>query len=126
LSPADAVGWIPVGYTVPVAGEYTFQLDEKMVLDNIEHIYLVDHETSAITDLLEESYHFVSSTKHSESRFAINVVLRKEQPGTATGMDNYKGATDQQHKFIYNGELYILCNGCVYNANGYIVKTINK
>ena len=126
LSPADADGWIPVGYTVPVAGEYTFQLDEKTVLDNIEHIYLVDHETSAMTDLLEESYHFVSSTKHSESRFAINVVLRKEQPGTATGLDNYKATTDQLHKFIYNGELYILCNGCVYNANGYIVKTINK
>ena len=126
LSPANAEEWIPVGYIVPNAGEYTFQLDEKSMRDDVQHCYLMDYETGHVTDLVEDIYTFVSATKKSESRFAINIVLSKENSNTTTGVDNSKISSRQAHKFIYNGELYILNNGVIYNANGKIVRTINK
>lgn len=126
LSPANAEEWIPVGYIVPNAGEYTFQLDEKSVRDNVQHCYLMDYETGYVTDLVEDIYTFVSATKQSESRFAINIVLSKEDSNTTTGVDNSHISSHQAHKFIYNGELYILNNGVIYNANGQTVRTINK
>jgi hypothetical protein len=126
LSPANAEEWIPVGYIVPNAGEYTFQLDEKSMRDDVQHCYLMDYETGHVTDLLEDIYTFVSATKKSESRFAINIVLSKEDSNTITGVDNSHISSHQAHKFIYNGELYILSNGVIYNANGQTAKTINK
>ena len=126
LSPANAEEWIPVGYIVPNAGEYTFQLDEKSMRDDVQHCYLMDYETGYVTDLVEDIYTFVSATKKSDSRFAINIVLSKEDSNTTTGVHNSHISSHQAHKFIYNGELYILNNGVIYNANGQTVKTINK
>ena len=117
LSPNNAAEWIPVGYIVPVTGEYTFTFDEKTVPDNIMHIYLQDKEVNKVTDLMVESYSFTSSAKSSETRFAINVVLTKESYGT--NPEDEKKHTS--HKFIYNGQLYIWCNGYTYDANGKVV-----
>ena len=125
-SPNEAKEWIPVGYIVPKVGEYTFKLDERAAVEDIIHIYLMDYETGAITDLLDNTYTFDTSVKKSESRFAINVVLRSDAPGTATGIDNMRWSSDQPQKFIYNGMMYILHNGTIYDANGQQVKTINK
>ena len=126
LSPSEAKEWIPLGYIVPTTGEYTFELDEQAAVEDIVHIYLIDYETGAITDLLDNTYTFDTSVKKSESRFAINVVLRSDAPGTATGIDNMRWSSDQPQKFIYNGMMYILHNGTIYDANGQQVKTINK
>lgn len=126
LSPINASEWIPMGYIVPTTGEYTFELDEQTAVEDIVHIYLIDYETGAITDLLDNTYTFDTSVKKSESRFAINVVLRSDAPGTATGIDNMRWSSDQPQKFIYNGMMYILHNGTIYDANGQQVKTINK
>lgn len=122
----EAKEWIPLGYIVPTTGEYTFELDEQAAVEDIVHIYLIDYETGAITDLLDNTYTFDTSVKKSESRFAINVVLRSDAPGTATGIDNTRWSSDQPQKFIYNGMMYILHNGTIYDANGQQVKTINK
>ena len=125
LNPMDAEERIPIGYIVPAVGEYTFELDENVDLEDFVHIYLIDNETGVVIDLIDNTYTFETSVKKSESRFAINVVLRSDAPGTATGMDNMRWNSDQPQKFIYDDKIYILYDGTIYDANGKRVKTIN-
>ena len=125
LNPMDAEERIHIGYIVPAVGEYTFELDENVDLEDFVHIYLIDNETGVVIDLIDNTYTFETSVKKSESRFAINVVLRSDAPGTATGMDNMRWNSDQPQKFIYDDKIYILYDGTIYDANGKRVKTIN-
>ena len=126
LSPSEAKEWIPMGYIVPKVGEYTFKLDERAAVEDIIHIYLMDNETGAITDLIDNTYTFETSVKKNENRFAISVVLSQEESGTTTGVDDLLQQDKQAQKFIYNDQLFILSDGVVYDAMGQRITTINK
>ena len=125
LSPTNAEEQIPIGYVVPTVGEYTWALDESSNVEDIEHIYLYDYETSVITDLLTDVYTFTASEQKSDTRFAINVTL-KSKDSTVTGLVNVNKDSEQSVKFIYNDKIYILHNGVIYDATGKFVETINK
>lgn len=125
LSPANAEEQIPIGYVVPTVGEYTFALDESSDIEDVEHIYLIDHETSAITDLVTDVYTFTTLEQKSDTRFAINVAL-KSKDNTATGLDNMNTNGEHTTKFIYQDKMYILHHGVIYDATGKRVITINK
>ena len=122
LSPTDAEQLIPVGYVAPSAGEYTFGLDEQGDYEQIEHIYLTDYEQGLTTDLLNESYTFMTATGKNESRFAINVILKEENSELPTGVDILQGDKDRPLKFIMEDKMYILRNGVLYDATGKKVK----
>ncbi len=122
LSPTDAEQLIPVGYVAPSAGEYTFGLDEQGDYEQIEHIYLTDYEQGLTTDLLNESYTFMTATGKNESRFAINVILKEENSELPTGVDILQGDKDRPLKFIMEDKMYILRNGDLYDATGKKVK----
>ena len=126
LSPSEAKEWIPMGYIVPKVGEYTFKLDERAAVEDIIHIYLMDNETGAITDLIDNTYTFETSVKKNENRFAISVVLSQEESGTTTGVDDLLQQDKQAQKFIYNDQLFILSDGVVFDAMGQRITTINK
>ena len=125
LSPTNAAEQIPIGYVVPTVGEYTFALDESSDIEDVEHIYLIDYETSAITDLVTDVYTFTTLEQKSDTRFAINVAL-KSKDNTATGLDNMNTNGELPTKFIYQDKIYILHHGVIYDATGKRVITINK
>ena len=122
LSPLNAEEQIPVGYIVPAKGEYTFSLDERGDLDDIEHIYLMDKEMEVTIDLLEEEYVFNATEMKSDTRFAINVVLKSEGANAPTGLDDSNVNGEQTCKFFYQDKLYIKHNGVIYDATGKHVK----
>ena len=125
LSPTNAAEQIPIGYVVPTVGEYTFALDESSDIEDVEHIYLIDYETSAITDLVTDVYTFTTLEQKSDTRFAINVALKSKE-STVTGLVNINKDSEQSLKFIHNDKIYILHNGVIYDATGKFVETINK
>lgn len=126
LSPINAEEQIPVGYIVPATGEYTFSLDERGDLDDIEHIYLMDKEMGVTIDLLEEEYVFNATEMKSDTRFAINVVLSQDKDNTTTGLDIIQGNNAAPIKFIYHDKIYIQSGGVIYDATGKQVTNINK
>ena len=126
INPTNAHDWIPIGYSVPDVGEYTFSLDEDVDLESVEHIYLIDYETSEMTDLVEYEYTFQTSEKKNDARFAIQVRLSQKHDNTTTVLDNLNATDNKSSKFIYNEQLYILRNGNIYDATGQFVTTINK
>lgn len=126
INPTNAQDWIPIGYSVPDVGEYTFSLDEDVDLESVEHIYLIDYETSEMTDLVEYEYTFQTSEKKNDARFAIQVRLSQKHDNTTTVLDNLNATDNKSSKFIYNEQLYILRNGNIYDATGQFITTINK
>ena len=127
LSPLNAMEEIPLGYVVPTTGEYTFNLDERGDLDDIEHIYLLDHDSSITTDLMEDIYTFTATEKKNDHRFAISVILKaEEEEKTPTHLETLEWESDHPYKFIYQDKMYILRNGVIYDAMGKQVQTINK
>ena len=127
LSPLNAMEEIPLGYVVPTTGEYTFNLDERGDLDDIEHIYLLDHDSSITTDLMEDIYTFTATEKKNDHRFAISVILKaEEEEETPTHLETLEWESDHPYKFIYQDKMYILRNGVIYDAMGKQVQTINK
>ena len=126
INPINAQDWIPIGYSVPDVGEYTFSLDEDVDLESVEHIYIIDYETSEMTDLVEYEYTFQTSEKKNDARFAIQVRLSQKHDNTTTVLDNLNATDNKSSKFIYNEQLYILRNGNIYDATGQFVTTINK
>ena len=126
LSPINASEWIPMGYIAPAAGEYTFRLDDiDKIIDQVEHLYLIDYTTNIVTDLMVDEYPFVTAVGSNDTRFAINIIL-SPRDNTATGFDNIKGDDYQSIKFIYQDKMYIYSNGVIYDATGKQVTTINK
>ena len=122
LSPLNAEEQIPVGYIVPAKGEYTFSLDERGNFEELEHIYLMDKEMGVTIDLLEEEYVFNATEMKSDTRFAINVVLKSEGANAPTGLDDSNVNGEQTCKFFYQDKLYIKHNGVIYDATGKHVK----
>ena len=126
LSPDDAAELIPVGYVAPTAGTYTFDIDEESDVSQIEHIFLTDYERGTTVDLLDGSYEFETSKSTNNSRFALNVILKEEQGGVLTGLEEIGDASDSPVKFIYRDKMYILNKGVIYDATGKKVREINK
>lgn len=47
---------IPLGVTIPEAGEYTIALPSPQAYSEFEAVWLIDHQTGTITNLLEQNY----------------------------------------------------------------------
>lgn len=115
---------IPIGYRAPEQGEYTFSLKQNtssidLLNEQYEQLVLVDYEKGALTNLLNSDYTFSSERTQSNSRFALYAVLRQD---SSTELPNISDEEDAIRKIFYNGHLFIIRNGNVYNGNGQIVK----
>jgi hypothetical protein len=114
---------IPVGYRTPAQGEYTFSLNEatsdiELLNEQYEQLILVDYETGALTNMLNNEYTFYSDRTQSNNRFALYAVPRQN---TTTDLPNTIG-NEEVKKVIYNDHFYILRDGKVFNGAGQIVK----
>ena len=125
-----AGNYLQLGYRAPQAAEYTLAINEEVSqMDEIEAVYLTDYEAEVYDhDLISEAYVFDSqSTLYNDTRFDIRIVLKAENQGNvSTYLENLNIHSSQPQKFIYNGRLYILRDGKVYNAAGHEITTINE
>lgn len=127
ISPINASEWIPIGYIAPAAGEYTFRLDDiDKIVEQVEHVYLIDYEANNIVDLMDDEYEFTTDKEQNNNRFAINVVLSQDKDNTTTGLDIIQGNNAAPIKFIYHDKMYIQSGGVIYDATGKQVTNINK
>ena len=110
---------MPMGVYGEYAGTYTFALSEDYPIDYVEAVYLTDRETGQTTNLLCGTYSFQTSGRiYTESRFTLSVVVRREAPQTPTDIETVVSGAQQTRKILYNGQLYILQGGRVYDATG--------
>ena len=123
MSNADAANIIPIGYRAPADGEYTFSINPRYAENGaFEHVNLIDYETGIMTDLLMGSYTFSTERTQLDTRFALNVVPRKDTPtdieNGASGINDANGP----RKVLINDKMYIIVDGKMYDATGKAVK----
>ena len=131
MTETTAASPIALGYRAPRTGHYTFAINEEVSeLEDLLAVYLTDHLAGVVDhDLLDGVYEFESeSTIYNDNRFTVRVVLRNEEPGTATDIEDIIGVhpSESPCKFIYQNRMYIMRNGILYDATGQHVLTINK
>ena len=127
LSPINASEWIPLGYIAPHAGEYTFRIDDiGEIMEQVEHVYIIDYETNNIVDLMKDEYQFTTNKEQNNNRFAINVVLIQDKDNTTTGLDIINRNSSTPVKFVYQDKIYIKSGEVIYDGTGKQVTNINK
>jgi hypothetical protein len=127
ISPINASEWISLGYIAPAAGEYTYKVDKAdQVMEQVQHVYLIDYDNNSITDLINNEYKFYTSKGKNETRFAINVVMQVDKDNTTTGVDMLLNGHNAPIKFIHQDKMYIQNGGTIYDATGKQVTNINK
>ena len=87
--------------------------------DGDETIYLNDMLTQTSTLIDNESKYVFTSDGYEEVRFVISAT---PYAGVATDIDKLTEQSNTTHKFLYNGNLYILKNNCIFNVVGSLVK----
>ena len=115
---------IPVGFRAPNAGEYTFSYKEDENSENIEHIYLTDMRLGVVTDLKDNTYKFASEIGVVDNRFVLQIVFSSNV--TTDVEETFEQENGRPLKFLYQGKIYILRNGILYDITGKRVREINK
>ena len=100
------------------SNEYTF----RFAYDGEDELYLLDNKTGIETPITaEDTYTFTSESGDNDLRFSI---IRKT-PAVPTDIETVTGESLQTtgvQKIMYNGMLYILRSGRIYDATGALVK----
>lgn len=111
--------WIPVGVYCRDAGEYTFSLYDKYVLDEIEAVYLHDNVTGITTNLLYGNYK-IETTKqlYTNTRFTLNVILRRKVDVDTPTIIDHTEDPNAPRKFFRDGVMYIMRDGKIYDLTG--------
>lgn len=117
---------IPVGYIAPQESTYSFSLVEDADYSEVEHVWLTDYEGSTVDLLAGGAYSFETGAGEFQERFAINVILKPENQGSLTGLDDADATQMPPQKFIYRDKMYILLNDVLFDATGKRVNEINK
>lgn len=128
-SPEYAAQSMPIGYQVPAAGTYTLSVSETYYSENLQALFVTDHEASpeVTTNLVDEDYTFyVNQAETNNTRFTVSIILKPDKENTPTGVDNIDTKGKQPIKFLYQDKIYILRNGMIYDTTGKQVITINK
>ena len=128
-SPEYAAESMPIGYQVPVAGTFTLSVSETYYSENLQALFVTDHEASpeVTTNLVDEDYTFyVNQAETNNTRFTVSIILKPDTENTPTGVDNIDTKGKQPIKFLYQDKIYILRNGMIYDTTGKQVITINK
>lgn len=100
------------------SNEYTF----RFTYDGEDELYLRDNKTGIETPITaEDTYSFTTESGDNDLRFSI---IRKT-PAVPTDIETVTGEglqTTGVQKIMYNGMLYILRSGRIYDATGALVK----
>jgi hypothetical protein len=129
ISPELAAESMPIGYQVPAAGTYTLSVSETYYSEDLHALYVTDHAMSPelTVDLMNAPYEFsVNQAETNNERFTISLILKSENQGPTTDLENIGVKGDKPMKFIYQDKIYIYNKGTIYDATGKQVTTINN
>lgn len=111
--------FLPMGVYCEYAGTYTFELNRSYPTDEIEAVYLYDANTGTTANLLYDSYSFTSTGRvYTNTRFSLNVIVKRREPQTATGIDTTSAPDAVVRKILINGHVYIQRGGALYDITG--------
>ena len=95
---------------------------ENEWLNRMEHVWLIDHETGARTDLLRDDYTFAATTGTTAGRLAIQGVFRAPQEATGNESLESEGLEFRAaHKVMIDRALYIRIGDKTYDATGRLI-----
>ena len=109
---------IDLGLRVSQPGEYTFSLPKALTSRGIT---LMDKEQETTTLLDKNNYTVFLEQGSHNSRFAILLGEKQEEENTPTGLDNIQWYDAQCAKILRNGQLLIIKDGKIYNAQGVLI-----
>ena len=116
LDSLSALQTIPVEVRIPQKGTYRFALTGQTTTSSLSALWLYDKEQNRTTNLLQSDYEFEAVEGLSANRFSLNPSFA---PSTPTALPfTESGGGDIPRKFIYQGNIYILVNGILFNAEG--------
>ena len=117
MSEDEAQQPIPVGATFPSEGVYTFAFDEEQYdYMDLDELNLIDYQENTTTNLLFSTYECYAPKGTVNNRFALSIKCSNTNQEITTGVDDVN--TDNNRKFIRDGQLYILKDNKLYNALG--------
>lgn len=124
MADEDAVEAIPVGVSIPKAGEYTFAFDAQQYnMQALESLQLIDEQLNTTVNLLETDYTYTAGAGTVNDRFYLLVRRAKQAPEVATDNGiNTSGQADEWTKIIRDGQLYIRRGNRMYDATGRTVR----
>jgi len=113
IAPVEDVAEYPLTIFAPANGNYTLAL--RKTLDADVTLYLTQDD-GAIANLTENDY-TLNLTKGNSKGLGLRLVV-KTQPGVVTSLDEALTTKKALNKVIYRGNLYIIRDGKVFNAQG--------
>ncbi len=109
---------IPLTVYAAAAKLYTFHLEDNAYLNRLGNVFLHDTETGAVIDLLASDYEVMLREGTIRGRFYITCVFRAPNITTDVETTVQDKQTAPVQKVLYNGKVYILRNGIVYDLTG--------
>lgn len=109
---------IPLTVYAAETQSYTFHLEDNAYLNRLNNVFLHDMETGAVIDLLASDYEVMLREGTTRRRFYITCVFRAQNVTTDIETTVQDKQTDPIQKVFYNGKVYILRNGVVYDLTG--------
>ena len=101
---------IPLGFAVPVSGQFAIRLSFKESDESLDMVFLIDQLTGEIVNLREGSYSFTSNAGRFEDRFVIQTI-----PGNVTDVKDE--LNHQVYSYVDKGLLGVVFrNGSFKNA----------
>ena len=108
---------IPVGIIVKTAGTYKFSMPSNFS----GTVTLVDKFANERTNLMIDDYEIYLENGTINDRFELEINLNNA-PTAIDGVEDGSLKDGKAHKFIENGEMYILKDGEIFDARGAKVK----
>jgi hypothetical protein len=107
---------VPLGLEIADKGEYTFAMPNGT---NGNIVYLIDYYNNTTTNLLLEDYTVEIKAGTNHTQFALQIEPNKVVTNTThIATDSNKNTT----KYLIDGQLYLLRNNTLYDAQGRICK----
>lgn len=95
-----AVEGVPLNYYAAQAGMYTFALNERYSLEEVESVLLYDATTAKYYDLMSKDYSFSTDRGDNKTRFTLFVRVERKQPEITTDNNDDNILTDGELSLV--------------------------
>lgn len=108
---------VPVGVEVHNEGTYTFSMPSNFS----GSVTLVDKVLNTRTNLAVADYEVTLPKGVNDQRFELEINI-KNAPTAIDGVEDGSIKDGKAHKFLQNGQMFILRDGRIYDATGALIK----